>query len=86
MRIFNRSRPRDVGIGFEFPTPQVNSVGTELLNSRTASPDISAIWGMTLGHYFARDTENRDHFIEFTFWGLNNWRDEAMPTATGFPS
>ncbi|MFZ1932506.1 MAG: hypothetical protein WCB27_03950 [Thermoguttaceae bacterium] len=77
VRIFNRSRPRDVGIGFEFPTPQVNSVGTELLNSRTASPDISAIWGMTLGHYFARDTENRDHFIEFTFWGLNNWRDEA---------
>ena len=32
---------------------------------------------MTLGHYFARNTENRDHFIEFTFWGLNNWRDEA---------
>ena len=32
---------------------------------------------MTFGHYFARDTLNRDHFIEISLWGLNNWRDEA---------
>jgi hypothetical protein len=77
VRVLNRSRPRDVGIGFEFPTGTTNTIGTEVLNSRTATPNISAAWGMTFGHYFARDTENRDHFIEFSFWGLNNWRDEA---------
>jgi hypothetical protein len=32
---------------------------------------------MKIGHYFARDTLDRDHFVEFEFWGLNNWRDEA---------
>ncbi len=77
VKIYGRSRPRDVGIGFQFPTGQTNTIGDEVLNSRTASPNVSAIWGMTFGHYFARDTLNRDHFIEFTFWGLNNWRDEA---------
>jgi hypothetical protein len=77
VRILNRSRPRDVGIGFQFGTETSNTVGDQVLNSRTATPNISAVWGMTFGHYFARDTENRDHFIEFSFWGLNNWRDEA---------
>jgi hypothetical protein len=77
VRIFNRSRPRDVGIGFLSSTGKVDTLADEVLNSRTATPNISAIWGMTFGHYFARDTLNRDHFIEFTFWGLNNWRDEA---------
>ena len=77
VRILNRSRPRDVAIGVEFATPQQNVAGNEVLNSRTATPNISAAWGMTFGHYFARDTLDRDHFIEFSFWGLNNWRDEA---------
>jgi hypothetical protein len=77
VRILNRSRPRDVGIGWEFASGAANTIGDEVLNSRTATPNISGVWGMTLGHYFARDTQNRDHFIELSFWGLNNWRDQA---------
>lgn len=78
IRILNRSRPRDVGIGFTAPaTVPDRTLADQVLNSRTATPNISAVWGMTFGHYFARDTLNRDHFIEFSFWGLNNWRDEA---------
>jgi hypothetical protein len=77
VRILNRSRPRETGIGYIFSTGALNTIGEQVLNSRTATPNISAAWGMTFGHYFARDTLNRDHFIEFTFWGLNNWRDEA---------
>jgi len=77
VRILNRSRPRETGIGFEFATGKENTIGDQVLNSRTATPNISGAWGMTLGHYFARDTQNRDHFIEFSFWGLNNWHDEA---------
>jgi Putative beta barrel porin-7 (BBP7) len=75
--ILNRSRPRDAGIGFEFVSPNGNSIGDEVLNSRTATPNISGVWGMMFGHYFARDTQNRDHFIEFSFWGGNNWQDQA---------
>lgn len=79
IRLLARSRPRDVGIGFVAESTQAaaNTLANEVLNSRTASPNISAAWGMTFGHWFARDTLNRDHFIEFSFWGLNNWRDEA---------
>jgi hypothetical protein len=77
VRILNRSRPRETGIGYEFSTGAMNTIGNQVLNSRTATPNISAVWGMTFGHYFARDSLNRDHFIEFSFWGLNNWRDEA---------
>jgi len=77
VRILNRSRPREVGIGFEFTTDSTNTIGEQVLNSRTATPNISGAWGMTFGQRFARDTENRDHYIEFSFWGLNNWRDEA---------
>ncbi len=28
---------------------------------------------MTIGHYFCRDRNNNDHFVEFSFWGLNSW-------------
>jgi hypothetical protein len=77
VRILNRSRPRDIGISCEFAAENSQLIGNQLLNTRSASPDISAVWGMKVGHYFARDTLNRDHFLEFEFWGLNNWRDEA---------
>jgi hypothetical protein len=77
VRILNRSRPRDVGIGFTFGADSSNTIGTERMNSRTGTPNISGAWGMTFGQRFARDTMNRDHYIEFSFWGLNNWRDEA---------
>ena len=71
-----RSRPRDIGITYEFEN-ELGFVGAERLNSRSASPDVSAMWYMTIGHYFAHDCHDRDHFVEFTFYGLNNWTDEA---------
>ena len=37
---------------------------------------------MTIGHYFCRDENNNDHFVEFTFWGLNSWSDSK--TINGF--
>ena len=76
-RVLTRSRPEAFGIGFVFNTEVANNVGAEVMASDSAAPNISGVWGMTLGHYFARDTQNRDHFVEFTFWGLNNWTDEA---------
>jgi len=40
----------------------------------------------TLGHYLGRDTDNRDHFFEFTYWGLNTWEDSLTVTGVLQPS
>jgi hypothetical protein len=76
-RVLMRSRPEANGIGFQFKTDAADTAGSEVMASDSAAPNISGVWGMTIGHYFARDTKNRDHFVEFSFWGLNNWMDEA---------
>ena len=34
---------------------------------------MAAGYDVTIGHYFCRDGNNNDHFVEFTFWGLNSW-------------
>ena len=34
---------------------------------------MAAGYDVTIGHYFCRDRNNNDHFVEFTFWGLNSW-------------
>ena len=36
---------------------------------------------MTLGLLMGRDSKNRDHSLEFTFLGLNQWRTSASATA-----
>jgi hypothetical protein len=80
VRIIARSRPRDAVIGYDFTATSLLTAGgtlTEVVNTRSATPGISGAWGMAIGHYFARDTNNNDHFLEFSFWGLNNWTDDA---------
>ena len=44
--------------------------------------DVAAGYNMTIGHYFCRDRNNNDHFVEFSFWGLNSWSDSI--TTTGY--
>ncbi len=50
---------------------------TQAFTDHSASPGTAAAYAMTLGHYFARDTLNRDHFVEFSYWGLSHFQDEA---------
>ncbi|MGD9126046.1 MAG: BBP7 family outer membrane beta-barrel protein [Planctomycetia bacterium] len=38
----------------------------------------SAGYDITIGKYLGRDADNRDQFIEFTYYGLNNW-SSAFP-------
>ncbi len=45
----------------------------EVLNTKQLGLDVAPGYEVTIGHYFCRDTNNNDHFIEFTFWGLNSW-------------
>ncbi len=85
VRILGRSRPRTMVYGIDlqgtvFSTIVAAEVFNDLLTSRSANPDVSGAYAMTIGHYFARDVFNRDNFIEFSFWGLNNWQDQAQIT------
>ncbi len=80
VRILTRSRPRNQVIGSTWD----NNVGwTAVLSSKSAAPDVSAAYAMTIGHYFARDTLNRDHFVEFTYWGANGWKDKVEHLGNG---
>jgi len=76
VRILTRSRPRGIDLGFQgrdyFGRP------LPAISTRSVNPDISAAWSTTIGHYFARDIYDRDHFVEFSFWGLNGWRDQRQ--------
>jgi hypothetical protein len=45
----------------------------EVLTTRQFGLGVAAGYDVTIGHYFCRDKNNNDHFVEFTFWGLNSW-------------
>jgi len=79
VRILTRSRPRDQVIGSSYDGMNLTAV----LTSRSAAPDVSAAYATTIGHYFARDRLNRDHFVELTFWGVNGWKDKAERRGDG---
>lgn len=81
VRILGRTRPREIALGSEPFVVQGTTFYEPVLTNRTASPDVSGAYAMTVGHYFARDRMNRDHFVEFSFWGMNGWKDEANVTA-----
>ena len=50
-------------------------VETPLIGSRSLDLDAAAGYYMTLGRYLGRNTANSDVFVEFGFWGLNEWTD-----------
>ena len=90
VRFLGRTRPRGIPLGFdELVQPDSADPALaiyfrpEVLSNRTPSPDFAPAYNMTIGHYFARDTLNRDHFVEFTFWGLDGFRDEASINSPG---
>jgi hypothetical protein len=60
-------------------TSTLNRSGTPIanqfqaLNAKQLGLGIAPGYDMTIGHYFCRDKNNNDHFVEFSFWGLNSW-------------
>ena len=78
-RILSRSRSRDLPIGYSYDGTTLKNV----LTSRSAAPDVAAAYAMTIGHYFARDMHDRDHFVELSFWGLDGWKDTAERLGSG---
>jgi hypothetical protein len=61
----------NIGNPSENPPPQ-------LLSARLSFRDINSIIAPgldgTISHYLGRDSENRDEFVEFSYWGLLDWR------------
>jgi hypothetical protein len=49
------------------------TTATEILNTKEMGLNVAPGYDVTIGHYFCRDKNNNDHFVEFTFWGLNSW-------------
>lgn len=58
---------------------------TELFNTKQLGLGIAAGYDMTIGHYFCRDSRNFDHFVEFSFWGLNSWSRQKTLTGQFVP-
>lgn len=46
---------------------------SEALNARQFGMGVAPGYDVTIGHYFCRDKNNNNHFVEFSFWGLNSW-------------
>ena len=44
-----------------------------VMNTKQLGLGIAPGYDVTIGHYFCRDKNNNDHFVEFQFWGLNSW-------------
>jgi hypothetical protein len=84
-RILTRSRPRPQSLGnIEFPvinttTGSFAGLGfLELDNTRSANYDVAPGYYATVGRYLGRDSQDRDDFLEFKYWGMNTWFDSFV--------
>jgi hypothetical protein len=87
VRIINRSRPRRVTLGTQFTqvtstiTGQQTVVSTDVFNTRSVNYDVAPGYYTTIGRYLGRDSQDRDDFLEFTYWGMNTWIDSNFINA-----
>jgi hypothetical protein len=90
VRIINRSRPRRVTIATEQQlitnplTGQQTVATVDVLNNRSVNYDIAPGYYATVGRYLGRDSQGRDDFLEFTYWGMNTWVDSNFVNGTRF--
>ncbi|MCC6126516.1 MAG: BBP7 family outer membrane beta-barrel protein [Pirellulales bacterium] len=49
----------------------------DIFNNRSANYDVAPGYYVTIGRYLGRDSQDRDDFLEFTYWGMNSWNDSA---------
>jgi hypothetical protein len=79
VRIINRSRPRPVTLGTHeilVPTQSGNvSFTVNDFNTRSVNYDVAPGYAVTIGRYLGRDSQDRDDFLEFSYWGMNTWTD-----------
>ena len=60
------------------PEPVVSRLTVPVMTNKSLTFDIAAGYDTTIGHYLGRDAENRDQFVEFTYWGMNTWNENRQ--------
>lgn len=74
-KILNRSRPRAKSITQDI-------LGNSLLDIYDLNDDVAGGYETRVTYYLGRDKENRDEFLEFVYWGLNEWSDSQSVSGT----
>jgi hypothetical protein len=60
--------------GFQVVAPPGSTLPAfEVMSAKSFGLNAAPGYDFTVGHYFMRDKNNNDHFLEFTFWGFNSW-------------
>ncbi len=83
VRVMHHPKPRgtitgqfgSVGIGYDFITEQyVESFALrDGMSTRSTPLEPSAAYEITIARYLGRDSDNRDHFLEFVYYGPHDW-------------
>ena len=74
VQLLVRGKPRLVPMGREFlVTPRLEL--PDVIGSRSVNYEAQAGYTLTVGYHLGHDTENRDDYLEFTYWGLNHWNE-----------
>lgn len=89
IRVMNHPKPRGVSIGQRGAIVEAYNGITYVdvyrqntnLNTRCAVFEPSGGYEGTVGHYLGRDSDNRDQYIEFTYYGLHAWQGGAVTVA-----
>jgi hypothetical protein len=84
VRVINRSRPRRVTLATQFEQSSVTGqiVQIDVFNTRSVNYDVAPGYYATIGRYLGRDSQDRDDFLEFTYWGMNTWIDSNFITGS----
>jgi hypothetical protein len=87
VHIISRSRPRNINLGEVFTTGTDASGNTVIvpdyvLTTKSINYDAAAGYYATVGRYLGRDSQDRDDFLEFTYWGMNTWVDSSLVHGT----
>lgn len=79
VRILTRSRARDMRFTSEYSPSLSSQAGSAVaiprMGTKTNTFGAADGWYSTIGRHLARDSENRDHFGEFTYWGFQSWKE-----------
>jgi hypothetical protein len=65
-------------------TNQTNRAAVPL-DTHNLNFDIAPEWAFTLSRYLGRDGNQRDHFIEFSYFGLDSWSSHASANGPIIP-
>jgi len=77
VEVVDRTDPQNPFVKYEMV-----DVFDPIMGTRSMMFDVAAGYSTTVGRHLGRDTENRDHFLEFTYWGMQRWDGSAQTNAT----